>query len=120
MPVPEPAGHDLDTVVALVVFGAADQHLRPFLATVDDGKARAAVCQVLHLFQRRGEGVAILGIAGKTAHANDETLVQHRGDADLAAELVAHPRLTFGDAIDLWLVQSTDFVTALGLLMQQV
>ena len=64
--------------------------------------------------------MAVVGVARKAAHADDEALVQRRGDADLAAELVAHPCLALRDAVDLGLMQGIDLVAALGLLMQQV
>ena len=78
--------------------GAADQdagrgHAVAAITSVDDGQIRALVGQDFQLFQRRAEGVAVVGIARKAAHADDETLVQRRGNADLAAKLVTDPRL---------------------------
>ena len=91
-----------------------------WIATVDDGEAGALICQDLDLFQGRGKGVAVVGIAGKAAHADDKALIQGRSDADLAAELAADPRLALRDAVHLGLVQGADLVAALRLLMQQV
>jgi hypothetical protein len=46
-------------------------------------------------------------------------LIQGRCDADLAVELVVHPRLALRDAVDLGLMQGIDLVADLGRLMQQ-
>ncbi len=66
------------------------------------------------------QGVAVVGIAGKATHTDDEPLVQRRGDADLAAELVAHPRLTLGDTVDFGFMQSVDFVGTLECLVKEL
>lgn len=105
--------------------GAADQDACPVLAmaaiaAVDDGQIRALVGQDFHLFQCRAEGMAVVGIARKAAHADDEALVQRGCHADLAAEFIADPRLAFGDAVDLGLMQGVDLVGPLGLLVQQL
>lgn len=73
---------------------AADQHAGRLNAVttvspVDDSAVGALVGQDFHLFQRRAEGMAIVGIARKAAQADHEALVQRGRDADLAAELIA-------------------------------
>ena len=70
---------------------AADQDSGPVLAmaaiaAVDDGQIRALVGQDFHLFQRRAEGMAVVGIARKAAHADHKALVQRGCHADLAAK----------------------------------
>ena len=72
------------------------------------------------LLQRLAKCVAVIGIAGEAAHAEDEALIKAGGDADLAAELIAYPRLAFGDAVHFGRVQGIDPVTALCRLMQQL
>jgi hypothetical protein len=105
--------------------GAADQATGPVLtvaalAAVDDDEVGALVGQDRHLFQYLPQSVAVIGIARKAAHADDEALVQRGGDADLAAELVADPRLTLGDAVDFGLMQGIDLVRAIGGLVKQL
>ena len=104
---------------------AADQDAGPGLAmaaiaAVDDGEFGSLVGQDFHLFQRRAEGVAVIRVARKAAHADHEALVQRGCHADLAAKLVTDPRLAFRDAIDLGFVQGVDLVGPLGLLVQQL
>ena len=60
---------------------AADQHAGPGLgmaaiAAVDDGQIGALVGQDFHLFQGFPQGVAIVGVARKAAHADHEALIQ--------------------------------------------
>ncbi len=74
--------------------GAADQNAGFVLAmaavsTVYDGQIGALVGQGCNLFEGLFQGVAVVGIARKAAHADHEALVQRGGDADLAAELIA-------------------------------
>ena len=88
------------------------------VSAVDDGQIRALVGQDFHLFQRRAEGMAVVGIARKAAHTDHEALVQRGCHADLAAKFIADPRLALGDAVDLGLMQGTDLVADLGLLMR--
>ena len=104
---------------------AADEHVSlqctlTAITTVDDVEVRLLVSQDFDLLQRRGQGVADVGVASEAAHANDEAFIQGRRDADLAAELLAPPRLALRDAIDLGLMQGIDLVAGLGRLMQQV
>ena len=68
--------------------GAADQNARgrdpvAAMAAVDNGEARAAVGEDLHLLQRLAQRVAVIGIAGQRPHAEDKALVDGGGDADL-------------------------------------
>ena len=91
----------------------------PAIAAVDQGECGPRIGQDLDLFEGRCQGVAVMGIAGKAAGANYEAANKGRGEADLGAELVSHPRLAFGDAIDLGLVQGIDLVAALWSLLQQ-
>lgn len=42
------------------------------------------------------------------ASADRDPAIHGGGDADLAAELVGHPHLALGDAVDLGLVQGVD------------
>ena len=90
------------------------------IPTVDDGKVGAVVGQDLDLLQRRGQSVAVVRVAEQAAHAHDEALIQRRCNTNLAAKLLAHPRLALRDAVDLGLVQRIDLIAALGRLMQQV
>ncbi len=103
----------------------ADQHagLQDTVAPipmVDDGKVGALIGQDLDLLQRQGQGVAVVRVAGEVAHSDDEALIQRRCNTDIAAKLVAHPRLALRDAVDLGLVQRIDLFATLGRLMQQV
>ncbi len=75
--------------------GAADQpagfdFVMTAIARVDDGAVWALISQDLQLFKCRSEGVAVIRVASEAAHADHAALVQCRGDADLAAELVPH------------------------------
>ena len=72
-----------------------------------------AIGERLDLFQGLGHRVAVVWIAGHGAHLDDEAAVDGGGDADFAAVLVARPRLAFGGAVDIELVQGVDL--ALGL-----
>ena len=49
-----------------------------------------------------------------------KAFVERGGNADLAAKLVAHPRLALGYAVDRRLVQGVDFLRPFGCLMQQL
>lgn len=105
--------------------GAANQDTGSVLtvaaiAAVDDGEVGALVGQDRHLFQRLPQSVAVIGIARKAAHADDEALVQRGGDADLAAELIVDPHLAVGDAVDFGLMQGIDIVRVLGALVKQL
>jgi hypothetical protein len=105
--------------------GAADPNTGRFntvaaISAADDGQIGALLGQDFRLFERRSEGVTVVWIARKAAHADDKARVQRGGHADLAAEFIAHPRLAFGDAIDLRLVQGVDLVSTLRLLMQEL
>lgn len=64
--------------------------------------------------------MTVVGVARKAAHADHEPFGERGCHADLAAELIAHPGLPFGDAIHLGLVQVIDLVGPLGLLMQRL
>ena len=90
------------------------------ISAVDYGEIGALVSQDLHLLPCRAECMAIIRVAGKAAHADNKALIQRRGDADLAAKFITHPRLAFGDAVDFGLMQSVDLVATLGLLVQQL
>jgi hypothetical protein len=46
------------------------------IAAVDDGQIGALVGQDFHLFQGFPQGVAIVGVARKAAHADHEALIQ--------------------------------------------
>ena len=63
------------------------------VATVDHGEAWAGSGEGLHLLEGIGKGVAVVGVAGHGAHADDKAAGERGGNADLAAELVAHLRL---------------------------
>lgn len=104
--------------------GAADQDLRALdavtaVAAVDDGTFRRVVGQDGHLFQRFGQGVAVVGVARQRPHADDEPAFQRGADADLGAEFVADAGLSFRDAVDLRLVERGDLGSALRRLVQQ-
>jgi len=71
------------------------------------------------LLQCRSQGVAVIGIAGKAAGADNETAIDGGGEADLGAEFVSHPGLALGDAVDLGLVQGIDLALALRGLLEQ-
>jgi hypothetical protein len=64
--------------------------------------------------------VAVVGVARKAAHADDEALVQRGGHADLAAEFVADAGFAFRDAVNLGLMQGIDLVRPLGRLVEEV
>ena len=76
---------------------ATDQHARcqdamAAIAAVDHCQRRALAGQDFHLLQRLGQGVAVVRVAGKAAHACDEALVQRGSDADLGAEFMSRTR----------------------------
>ena len=106
---PSACAADKDTGLAFVM---------PPVTAVDDGQIGTLVCQDRHLFEGLFQGVAIVGIARKAAHADNEAFVQRGGDADLAAKLIAHPSLTLRDAVHLGFMQGVDLIAPLGLLMQ--
>src|ERR671938_689032 len=58
-------------------------------------------------------------MAAVAAIDHGEAAGEGGGDADLAAEFVAHPRLALGDAVDIRLVQGIELGRALGGLPQQ-
>src|SRR5260370_25866584 len=68
------------------------------------------------------ERMAVEGIAVKPLGVQDELtafgLSDGGGDGDLAAELVARPRLAFADAFDLGRVQRIDFHPSLALVLE--
>ncbi len=101
---------------------AADQDAGCLKAVtaVNDGQIGALVGQDRDLFEGFLQGVAVVRVAGNAAHADYEALVQCGGDADLAAELIAHPGLAFRDAVVLGLVQGIDLIRTLGCLVQQL
>lgn len=90
-----------------------------WIATVDNSQFRPLVRQDFHLLQRLGQSVTVVWIAGQRPHADDEALVDCRGDADLGAEFVAHSCLAFGDAVDVGLMQGVNLAAALYGLVQQ-
>lgn len=108
---PSACAADQDTGLAFVM---------PPVTAIDDGKIGTLVCQVRHLFEGLFQGMAIVGVARRAAHADNEAFVQRGADPDLAAELIVHTNLTLGDAVHLGLMQGIDLVTPLGLLMQQL
>ena len=57
-----------------------------------------------------GSIASVAWVAGHGASADDEAFRDGSGDGDLGAELVAHPRLAFRDAIDLGFMQAVDLV----------
>lgn len=74
---------------------AADQDAGPVfivtaIAAVDDGELGALVGEDFDLLQGFLQGVAIVGVARKAAHADHEAFVQRGGDTDLATEFIAH------------------------------
>lgn len=63
--------------------------------------------------------MAIVGITWQRAHVDHKPLIDRRAGADLGAQLIAHQRLAFGDAIHLGFAQGVDLATATLGLMQQ-
>ncbi len=51
------------------------------VAAIDECQIRELVGQDGDLFERLSEGVAVIGVASKTAHADDEAFVQRGGYA---------------------------------------
>ncbi len=67
------------------------------VSSVDGGHILVLASQDRHLFQRCLQGVAIVRVARKAAHADHQALVQRRGQVDLAAEFMSRTRaLPFG------------------------
>jgi hypothetical protein len=94
--------------LALVVVTAiAHVHMRLSDAIPDHAP------DLLHLL---GQGVAIIGIAGKALGAHQPSAPAGDCDTDLIAELVRLARLALGDAFDLGLVNAVDLVLVLPLL----
>jgi hypothetical protein len=89
------------------------------ISAVDDGQIGTLVCQDRHLFEGLFQGVAVVRIASKAAHADHKALVQCGDDADLATKFIAHSGLALRDAVDLGFMQGVDLIAPLGLLMQQ-
>ena len=105
--------------------GSTDQNTGSVLAmapiaVVDHSGIGALIGQDFDLFQRGAQGMTVVGISCKAAHADDEAPVQRGGHADLAAELMARPGLALGTAVDLRPVQGVDPVGRLGGLMQRL
>jgi hypothetical protein len=94
-------------------------HAVAAIAAVDEGAAGAGVGQDLHLLERLAQSVAVVGVAGHGAHADDEALPVRGRHRDFRAELVADPGLAFRDAVDLGLVQGVELALVLRLLPQQ-
>jgi hypothetical protein len=107
------------------LFGcAADQDtghplVMPNVTAINDGKRRALICQNLALAERIPRRMSDIRIARKAVNAYDEALFQFGGEAEPAAKLRAHPSPACIDAVHPGFMQRVDFVSSLGLLMQQ-
>lgn len=75
------------------------------IAPVDDNQFGRALGRDFYLLKLGAQRVTAVRIARRSAHADDKALIERRGDADLAAEFIAHQRLTFENATDLGRVQ---------------
>lgn len=71
------------------------------ISAVDDDQVRASVRQYLYLFKSPFQGVAVVRVPGKAAHADHNAFVQCGGDAGLAAKFMADYGLPFRDAVNL-------------------
>lgn len=81
---------------------SADQHFRARslvapISAIHDGQRVHLAGEDFHLFQRLGQGMAVVGIARQGPHADDEAFVDGGGEADLGAELRALAGLDFGN-----------------------
>lgn len=116
--------HELAQAWGKAAAGAADEHRRAVgtmaaVAAINHDEAWAGSGEGLHLLEGLGKGVPVVGIAGHGAHADDKAAGERGGDAHLAAELIAHPRLALGDAVHLRLMQGVDLAPAFRRLPQQ-
>jgi len=83
-----PGDEDLGCLYAVTTRAAIDEGAR--------GARGAGARQDLDLFQRLAQGVAVPGIAGHRAHADDAALLVRGRHRDLGAKLVTDPRLALG------------------------
>lgn len=95
------------------------RHAVTAVAAIHESALRARVGQDLHLLQRLTQRVPVIGVPGHRPHADDEALLVGRRHRHLGPELVAHPRLAFGDAVHFRLVQRVELALVLRLLAQQ-
>ena len=89
------------------------------VAAIDEGTFGAGSRQDLHLLEGLLQGMAVIGVAGHGAHADDEALPVGRRDRDLGAELVADTGFPLGEAVDRGLVEGVELALVLRLLAQQ-
>ena len=67
-------------------------HAMAAITAVDEGAAGAGIGQDLNLLERLAQSVAVVGVAGHRAHADDDAFAVGGRDRDLAAELVSRTR----------------------------
>ena len=94
-------------------------HLHGPIAEINNGGVRLrGTFDVLHqdrrLLDLLGEGVAVVGIAGKGTGADDQVASLGGSNAHLDPEFVRLAGLTLADALDFRCVQGVELVFVLG------
>ena len=98
-------------------FGAL--HAMIAVASVDEGELGQNAGQFLHLLERFGKRVAVIGGSRQGQHADGEAFPVRDGQRNLASELVGRVRLSLGDAVDVRLVNGVDLVAVPAPLLQE-
>ena len=86
---------------------------------VDEGAPGSDAGHLLHLPERLGERVAVMGSAREGHGADDEALLVRDRQRVLDAELAEHARLALGDAVDVRFAQGVELVLVAGLLLHE-
>ena len=94
-------------------------HAVAAVAPVDEGVPGSDAGHLLHLPERLGERVAVMGSAREGHGADDEALLVRDRQRVLDAELEEHARLALGDAVDVRFAQGVELVLVAGLLLHE-
>lgn len=92
---------------------------RPSASVLVTNLVRCLTPQDLDLLQSGSQRMTVIRVSREAAGSDDKPLVDGGDDADLRAELIASPRLTLRDAINLLFMQGVDFAAAFQSLLQQ-
>ena len=86
------------------------------VAAIDGGEVGVLVGQDGHLFQRRAQSMAVIGIARQSLRTQNPVALVRRRNCHFTAEFIALVRLAFGNALHLRLMQGIQLVRVLRLL----
>lgn len=86
------------------------------VAEIDDGGLGGNAGEDGGLLQMLLQGIAVIGVTGKAAGADDQTFLGCHRDADLDPELVGLASFALADAFHLGRMQGVELVLVLGFL----